>query len=352
MKHIIWPLLFLLVAVRYFTARPVYQNGDRIRISATVYQNAVKYPSSQFLKIAGLEIYLPKYPEISYGDKLVLEGTVEGRKLKKPQIVSIDKKTSLLPLVRNKIIDFIGEVLPQPESGLLAGILLGAKSQLDPDFYDKTKATGVAHVVVASGTNVTFVVSFLAAALFLFLPRKKAIPFVILGIILYLFIAGFDAPLVRAAIMSSCLFLSQATGRLSNPKRILILAAAGMLIINPQWIADLGFWLSFASTAAILLFRARIHAFLSRVPAVIREDLSTTLSAQIGVTPILFVSFGYFNILSPLINVLVLWTVPPLMLIGALGGVLGLAVPLLGKLVLLTAYPMLWWFTRVVEFFG
>lgn len=341
----------LLIFVRFLSLRPTFRNGDRLRISTTIYTDPLIFPGSQFLKISGLKIYLPKIPEISYGDKVVIEGVNKNGTLQNVKIISV-KNGSAISFFRNKIIGFYQRVLPQPESGLLSGIVLGAKGQIPSDFYDKTKITGVAHVVVASGTNVTFVISFLSGVVFLFLSRKKAIPFVIFSIILYLFISGFEPPLIRAAIMSSILFLGQELGKLISPWRILFLTAGAMLIFSPEWIGDVGFQLSFASTAGIMFFGNRFNKLLKFIPNVFRQDLSTTLGAQIGVAPFLFVTFGQFNPFSPLINLLVLWMVPLLMIIGSIGGIVGLVVPGLGKLFLYLGYPMLWWFTHVVEFFG
>lgn len=351
MRYLIWPILISLIAFRYFRTRPVYKDGDRVRITSSVMSDPVRYSTSQYLKIAGLKTYLPPFPEIYYGDNITVEGVVNKDQLDDPKLIGIYETKSFLSDFRNEIIDFYNSSLPQPESGLIGGVVLGSKGALTQEFYDLTKVTGVAHVVVASGTNVTFVVSFLMGVLTLFLPRRKAILFVILGIILYLFLSGFDAPLVRAAIMSSALFLGQETGRLVSSWRIFFVTASVMLIYRPDWITDIGFMLSFASTASIMLFQKRINSWLRHIPDVIREDFSTTLSAQIGVAPILFVTFGQFNILSPLINALVLWTVPGIMILGSVGGILGLIMPGLGKLILYLAYPMLWWFVKVVSIF-
>jgi len=125
-----------------------------------------------------------------------------------------------------------------------------------------------------------------------------------------------------------------------------------MLVINPTWMGDLGFILSFVATGSLLIFEGRIHKKLKLIPEFLKEGLSTSLAAQIGVTPILFVTFGQFNILSPVVNALVLWTVPPLMIFGAVGGILGMTIPVMGKLVLYLSYPLLWWFVSVITFFS
>lgn len=318
----------------------------------------ITYSTSQYLKIAGLKTYLPLIPQISYGDKIIVEGIVNvnpdtgAKKLENPKLIKLGDTKTLLSGFRNSIIIFYQKVLPEPMSGLLAGIVIGSKGALSSDFYNQTKVAGVAHVVVASGTNVTFVVSFLMGVLTLFLSRKKAIFFVIVGIVLYLFISGFDAPLIRAAIMASMLFLSQESGRIVSTWRVLVITAGLMLVYNPDWLVDIGFILSFVSTMGLMLFEQRIRKWLRKVPEILKEGLSTSLAAQIGVAPILFVTFGQFNIWSPLINALVLWTIPPLMILGALGGVLGLVFPFLGKVILWLSYPLLWWFVKIVSLFS
>lgn len=351
MRYLIWLMLISVIIVRYYYTRPVYVNGDRVRISAVVLSDPIDYPGSQYFKISGLKVYLPGKNAISYGDKVTIEGVVNVNRLDKPKFVSVNEETSPLSGIRNSIITFYQSVLPEPECGLLAGIVLGSKGALLSDFYNKTKTSGVAHVVVASGTNISFTVAFLMAVLTVFMPRKKAILFVILGCILYLFLSGFEAPLIRAVIMSSFLFLGQESGRMVNTWRIYFFTMAAMLIYKPEWIWDVGFILSFAATASLMLFEKRVRLRLMHFPEIIKEGLSTSVAAQIGVAPILYITFGRFNPLSPITNAIVLWTIPPIMILGAIGGVAGLIWPFLGKAVLYLSYPMLWWFVGVVEMF-
>ncbi|HUC94381.1 MAG TPA: ComEC/Rec2 family competence protein [Candidatus Saccharimonadales bacterium] len=352
MRYLIWPLLILLIVFRYFTTRPVYKNGDTVRITATVYSDPVNYPGSQGIKIGGLRFYLPVFPEISYGDRIIVEGTVDSGKLKNPKLISVTESQGFGSGFRNKIISFYQTVLPQPMSGLIAGITLGSKGTLASDFWQQIKNTGIVYMISASGIKVTFLVSFLMGVLTFFLPRKKAIIIVIIAIIMYLFISGFGASPVRAAVMAFLAFFGQETGRLVSSWRILFLTAGIMLAVQPDWLTDIGFALSFVSIASIMLFNKRIERLLKFIPEVLKESLSISLSAQIGLSPILFVTFGQFNIWSPLINVLVLWTVPFVMILGSLGGVVGLMWPFLGRFILLVSYPLLWWFCKIVSVFS
>lgn len=344
--------MVLLIVFRYFSSRPVYKNGDRVRITTTVVSDPISYGNYQTFNALGLKVFLPAFPEIYYGDRVVIEGTTDGKKLQKAKIISVNSFKGFGSEFRQKIIGFYQKTLPEPMSGLVAGITLGSKGTLTKDFWNMVKNTGVAHVVVASGTNVTFVVSFIFAVFAIFMTRRKSILFVILSILLYLLLSGFEAPLIRAAIMAIATFWAESSGRIVNAWRVLMLTAGIMLVIEPSWITDTGFILSFVSTASIMVFEKKISKLLKFMPKIIKEGFSTSFAAQIGVAPVLFVTFGQFNPLSPVINALVLWTIPYIMILGSLGGVVGLVFPALGKLILYICYPLTWWFTKIVELFS
>ena len=326
-------LLLLLILLRYLSEMPKYNHGDFVRITSRVYGEPIIYDREQYLTLQGLKIYLPKYPEISYGDRIIVEGVVKDKKLESAKLIKIVDDKGLVYKLRQKLIGVYKLSLPEPYASLVAGITIGSKN-MPFAFWDKLKRTGTAHVVVASGTNVTMVASFL------------------ISILTYFFLSGFDAPIIRAGIMGSIAFLAQYKGRLVDSYRLLIYSAGIMLFIKPLWILDLGFILSFVATLSLMLFQKRINNKLHFVPNILREGLSTSLAAQIGVAPIIYVTFGQFNILSPLINALILWTVAYIMILGAVGGIVGLILPFLGKLILLIAYPMLLWFVEIINIFG
>lgn len=351
MKYIIFILLFTTLFFRFLTTRPVYNDNDNIRIRSKIYGEPIVYDKKQYLKLQGLKIYLPKYPEIIYGDRIVIEGKVNDDTLENPRLIEIDDSNKgLLLVLRQQLINFYKSSLPEPYGSLVAGIVIGSKN-MPESFWQKLKDTGTAHVVVASGTNVTMTAGFLIGVLTIFLKRRHAIWLTLIGIFAYVVISGFDAPIVRAGIMGAILLLGQQKGKVVNTWRVLIYSGLVMLIIKPEWITDLGFILSFTATTSLIVFQKKIDLRLKIIPAIFREGLSTSLAAQIGVAPIIFASFGQFNILSPVINMFILWTVPYIMVLGALGGLIGLVVPLVGRLILFILFPLTWYFTKVIYMF-
>lgn len=350
----LWVILILFIILRIYNSFRIndYPNGVKIRISSTITSEPILYENSQRIVVKNFSLYLPKYPELNYGDKVVIEGEVDGRKLKNPELISFEKNKSTMLNFRNNLIEFYRRTLPQNHAALVSGMVIGSKSLLSSDFWELLKASGTAHVVVASGMNVSLLAGFLINFFVSFMNRKKALIIAFILIWIYAFLAGFDAPIIRAAIMGSLTFSAQKLGKISQSQRVLFLTFTLMLLYRPEWIIDYGFILSFAATLSIMLFEASIRRRLSVIPKFFREDLSTTLAAQIFVSPIIFFSFGQFNILSPLINALVLWTVPLITILGSIGGVTGLIVYPVGKGILYLAYPLTYWFLRILELFG
>ncbi len=356
MKYLFYLSVLCLILLRYKQTIPVYKDGDFVRISAKVYSEPIVYDRQQYVKLLGLSFYLPKYPEITYGDMIEVTGTVTNSKLQRQSRLLItnykllEKNTGFLYKFRNSLISFYKASIPEPYASLVAGITIGSKN-MPQDFWDRLKSTGTAHIVVASGTNVTLTISLMIGLFTYWMKRRRAIIVTLLGIACYVILSGFDAPIIRAGIMGSVLLIGQEAGRVISSWRVLFYAAAIMLIIKPAWITDLGFILSFTATISLIVFEKKVAVRLKIIPAIFREGLSTSLAAQIGVAPILFATFGSFNILSPIINMLVLWTVPFIMVAGALAGLIGLVVPLIGRLILFVIYPLLWYFVNLIELF-
>jgi competence protein ComEC len=351
-QNLLLAILALFTLYQLFSIpKTEYKDGDFVRINSKVLNEPRRYETIQGLKLEGMWLYLPSYPEISYGDRIVVEGKVDGEELQDPVLLGVKEATGPLFRVRKKLLAIYQRTLPSPHNSLVSGFVLGSKATIPKDFWEDLKHTGTAHVVVASGMNVSLVAKFLIIFLTTFLLRRRAIILSLTGIWFYALLAGFDAPIIRAAVMGSISFVAEALGRVSSAWRGLFLAALVMLIINPIWITNLGFILSFVATGSLMIFEAPIRSKLGKLPHIFKEGLSTSLAAQIGVAPILFVTFGYFNIWSPVINSLVLWTVAPVTVISATGGVLALLIQPLGQLILWLAFPMTWWFVFMVELF-
>lgn len=353
-------LITAVYILRLDTVSSYFDVDDKVRITGILSQEPKIFEEKQQIVFNNIRAYIVRFPEYHYGDKLVLEGIVKksdyGFFLENPKVRKLEKEEDRgLLKFRKRFLEIFGFSLPSPFSSLAEGIVLGTKNNFDSSFYEALKSTGTLHVVVASGTNISLIGGLFLQLLSPITGRRIALLSSLSFIWIYVFFIGFDAPIIRAALMGSLVFTAQAFGRESMALRTLLITGIVMLFINPLWLFDLGFQLSFTATAGILLFSQKflqITALMRFLPQVFKTDLATTLAAQVFVVPILFLNFGQISYLSPLVNMFVLWTVPIILVGGMIGGILGVIWEPLGKLAMILLYPFLWWFVNVVKFYA
>ena len=220
----------------------------------------------------------------------------------------------------------INEVLPDPQSSFLAGLLLGAKRQIPQTLTDQFNRTGTSHLVAISGFNIT-IIAWAMASMLTWLGMRKRLTFIvsICAIVFFVIMTGASASAIRAGIMAGLVLLALNVGRLSVAANALAFTAAVMLMFNPQVLAfDVGFQLSFAALLGIIYLSPVLEKYFRWIPEFLRPYFLATLSAQIFTLPILLYNFGTLSIVALLPNILVLPLMPITMLFGFLTGALGL----------------------------
>ncbi len=242
----------------------------------------------------------------------------------------------------------ISQILPEPESSLLAGVVLGVKSTLPQDFYDALQKSGTLHVVVVSGTNVMYVISGL---MYLggFLSRPLRISLTIATLLAYALMVGGGAAVWRATLMGLATLLALALGRRRLAQETLFLSAAILLLANPLGLWQIGFQLSFAATAGIIFLQDLLDQKLQVLPKKIREGLVTTLAAQTAVLPIITYNFQTLSLVSPFSNLLIFSLVPILTIGGAVVALLALVWLSLGQILAPLLYIPAKLFVTIVE---
>lgn len=364
-------VLILRLAVFFANFKP-YSEGQIVSFEARVtsqpkvssrgQQISLSLPNSQRVSIRFALV-----PEISYGDVLRIEGKIKyfevdnGSKIASinyPEFDLIEKgvDSNLILKVREDIINLFSSSLEPKYSALVLGITFGIKQEMPQDFHDKLEKTGLLHVIAASGMNITMVGGFLMSLFAIFLKRQFALVLTMLGIVFYAFMAGLEPSIVRASIMGILVFAAQLTGRQNSSFLGLFIAAFLMLFKNPSLIYDIGFQLSFMATLGLIYLRPLffLKHNLKKVieKSFIGDDLATTISAQIFTLPILLINFGSYSLISVLVNALVLWTVPIIMIIGGVSGVLGLIYDPLGYVLSYLSIPFLLYFENTIDLFS
>lgn len=268
-----------------------------------------------------------------------------------------DIQLDLFPQVRQTLDQRISQFLPSPQAELLSGILLGQNEQssltgknLPSGLKLALRDTSTLHIVVASGQNLSMVAGFFLSFSG-FIGRKKALALGLLASIFYTLLSGMQVPILRAAIMFSFASLASFFGRERDGWWVLLITAALMLLVNPSWITNLSFQLSFLATFGVIVISPILLKFFSKIP-ILGQDLAVTLAAQVMVAPVIASSFHQFSYVGLFANALVLWSVPFVMIGGSMMFVLGIVWYPAGNLVGLIINALLTYFIYIVQFFA
>ncbi|MDD3679343.1 MAG: ComEC/Rec2 family competence protein [Candidatus Shapirobacteria bacterium] len=319
-----------------------------INVEGIIWDEPNIFYSVQRFWLKGYLIETSTNRNLSPGDRVLISGNQEcqliGKYQKRCSInypdISVKKDNIWSTFIRitlklrTSLIASLERLLPSEPASLLTGVVWGNQGQFSKRFYDDMRASGLLHVVVASGANVLSLVMLLKKT-GRFLGRQLVITFSLPVIVIYGFIVGNDPPIVRAVLMSGLVLVSQLVGRPINSFRNLFLAGEAMMIVDPLIFLDVGFQLSFGASLGILLFNQRFKKIFRW------SDLATTLAAQTMTTPLLALHFNSFSPFSFLSNACLLWLIEPLMLWGLGLTFLGLISQSLAGLLALFFWPPL-----------
>ncbi len=235
-----------------------------------------------------------------------------------------------IALLKKRIKTNFQKHLSRETFALAMALLLGERQELSPDIYLDFQATGTVHILAISGLHIGILLLFLN---FIFKPVKRysTVIFLLLTIgflWFYALLTGFSPSVLRAVIMFSFLQVGLQSNRQTNIYNSLFLAALVMLLINPGYLYQVGFQMSFAAVLSIVGFYPVFSRWLPIKNQIIKyfTDLFwVTLSAQLGVLPLSLYYFHQFpsyfllaNLLSIPLLFLILFTGFGLMLFSLL----------------------------------
>ena len=223
--------------------------------------------------------------------------------------------------VRTHYSSALDAALPPPHAAVLLGVVLGIRQGVPPGLQNALIATGLVHLLVLSGLKVAVFARLVQGALHPLLGRFAAWPALAL-IALYAMVGGATPAAVRAAAMGGLAIAATHLGRPTHVWTSVALTAAAMLGWHPELAWDVGFQLSFAGTAAIILVSPAIERRLAFVPKVLREPFAVTCAAQVGTLPMMAMDFHVLSPVAPIANALVIPILPALVSAGLLLGAL------------------------------
>jgi competence protein ComEC len=344
------------------TTRLVVETDDNVRIIASVARPAdalygqraeikgvLKKPSS-FSSDGGREF---NYPAFLAKDNILYE-------LEFPEIEIIGdiEKTgwgrSYLFDLKKKYLDGLAQTLTEPHAALAGGITVGDKRALGGNLLEIFRITGIVHIVVLSGYNITIVAESIRRLLGA-LPRRVGLLMSAVAILFFVIMTGATATGVRAGAMASLAILASATNRRYAITRALAVTAVAMVLWSPHILLyDPGFQLSVLATLGLIHIAPMIELKLTRITEHfgLRGIFAATLGTQIAVLPLLLYQMGLLSLVALPVNLLILPAIPLAMLFSFIAGIAGLILGFSGAIFAAPAYFLLSYSLWVVEIFS
>ena len=235
-------------------------------------------------------------------------------------LINVDAGTNPLLFAGNSIRGRVQTVFDGSSStdGLITGFLIGDTRRLSARDVENLRRSGLAHFVAVSGSNVAvFMLGWwIVTAPLAVHPRVRAILGAI-GLGIFIVVTRWEPSVVRASAMTAVPLFGAVVGVPVDPWIALGVAVTGLLLVSGDLLASVGFQLSVAATAGVLIGVALARG---RKPGWLWTSLFVTVAAQLAVAPIVLVVFGTMPLLAPVANLLV----APLVTVATVAGGLSL----------------------------
>jgi competence protein ComEC len=233
--------------------------------------------------------------------------------------------------------------LPAELAGLARGMVLGEDDRLSAAMTADFRASGLAHLVAASGANVALLAALvLLVGAALGLPRLPRLLLTMALVAAYVPLAGGGASIQRAGVMGVAVLVAALASQPASRWYALLLAAGVTLGLNPRSAEDPGWQLSFAAVLALLLLAPPLRGVLRRrMPGAVADALAVCLAASAATAPLIALHFGRLSWATVPANVLAVPAVAPVMWLGTAAAAIGqLSAPVAAPLATLAGWPL------------
>jgi competence protein ComEC len=147
-----------------------------------------------------------------------------------------------------------------PQSGAVAiAILIGDRGSLAPEVERRLQEAGTYHVIAISGGNIAILAGLMLALLWAAGIRggwAAAAAAAVLSA--YAHLVGGGASVMRATVMAAIYLSLRIIDQRTAPQHAMAITVAVTLLASPLAIADVGLWLTFGATAAIVAGATRV----------------------------------------------------------------------------------------------
>jgi len=189
------------------------------------------------------------------------------------------------------------------QGAVLEAMLLGERGRMDEVTTAGLQRSGLFHLIAISGAHIGIISVLFFFVLRLFrVPKRASFSILIILLLIYSLLVEGRASVFRATIMALTFLTSKLLWKQTHLLNAISFSAFVLLLSNPFYLFDMGFELTFAATLSIILFYPKLLSFLPRLPLKVSELFALSLTAQLGVLPLLAASFNRVTFAALLLN--------------------------------------------------
>ncbi|MEG1914250.1 MAG: DNA internalization-related competence protein ComEC/Rec2 [Acidaminococcaceae bacterium] len=316
-----------------------------VRVTVIKMPVHTNFPAYGRLQVAGKLLPISSYANPGNFD-YELQGQIQGVAGRFTVAASQVKYTKTAKPIAAYLAEFSGamkaklaKTMPANDAALLAGMVLGGYEGIDVDTVRAFANTGIVHILSVSGSHIALVISFMLLVLGA-LKVKKNVALVITActVLSYAAVCGFSPPILRSALMGMALLLGLSLEKDEDRGNVLAAVALLLLCYRPLWLLDIGFQLSFLSTAGLIFLLPAVTKFLTQyLPHQMAAILAVTVAAQLMVLPLLVYYFHQLAPCSLVANLVVVPAVESILILTLIGILSSFLVPVVGSLLLVGA---------------
>ena len=224
-------------------------------------------------------------------------------------------KESRLNGVRKYILEIFDDLFITEENlyAFSRAAVLGEKAEVSKDMKDKFKYTGLAHLIVISGTHISLVVIGIVKILDgLSLGYRFKYLMALVALTFYCALIGFSPGILRAYIMGAMMILARILFEQEDSKKSLLVSFIVIIVLNPYSLFDISMQLSYAAVIAIIFVNPEFKKFYEKkvLDKIKNEVLRNTvdliflsLTIQITSIPLFLYYFEKLPLFSFLLNI-------------------------------------------------
>jgi competence protein ComEC len=188
-------------------------------------------------------------------------------------------------------------------AAIATALLIGDRAAIDNDVERRLQEAGTYHVIAISGGNIAILAGLVLAVLGLFRIRGRIAALVTIAILAgYAIVASGGASVARATLMASLYLAVRLIDQRTAAANAVALSGAALLLVNPLWTVDVGFWLTFGATSAILIGASRVRVPSQGWGAAAISLLLASVCAELALAPVSASAFQRVTLAGLLLN--------------------------------------------------